>query len=97
MEPIKFSRAKPDELVFARILETEPKGVTGALVESASDLLQNKLRELRFNDPKLSRDGFAAFARVAKAHPNAFLIVTRAWTQGVVDDEVAEPDYVEVA
>lgn len=94
MEALKFSRSKLDERAFAQILGRSPKGVTVELARAAAELVSSKLTELTFNDPKLARDGFLAFKRIAQSFPSAVCIVMREWTEGTVDPDEVAPDYI---
>jgi len=89
---LKFNRAKPTEVQFARILEVAPDRITPELAESASQVVQEKLREKRFTAPQLN--GFDAFEQVAQSYPAACRIVFTSWTQGTVDADAVESEYV---
>ena len=90
-QALKFSRTKPNETHFARMLAADPSGITIALAETAGQFVQEKLRELRFSEPRLN--GFDAFEKIAHGYPAACRIVFTSWTQGTVDAEKVEGEY----
>ena len=93
MDVLKFSVDKPDYAVIEQIRLSEPKGVTTRFAECCTHLIETKMRELRFSNPKL--DGFTAFEQVAAAFPAAVCIVMTGASEGHCLPELVEADYAE--
>jgi hypothetical protein len=96
-EALKFSRTKPSEAQFRKILAAEPKGISEELAQAAMALLREREFELRCQNTK--QDFVVRFERLAQLCPSAMLIVINAsklaksGTSTVDADEVAD-EYV---
>ncbi len=91
-DPIKFARGERfSEVLAASILKREPKGITFALSAAASELLEDKARELRFKEPLLTFT--EKMTKVSQAYPACTTIMFRAFKEGFADPETVQADY----